>query len=58
MTVKYFTKWVEAKQLTNVTSVPIRIFFWQNIIYRYGVPRHITVDNAKHFNSAMFKDFC
>jgi hypothetical protein len=50
--VEYFTKWIEAKPLTNVSSASIKEFFWQNIIYRYGVPRHITVDNA------IFRDFC
>jgi hypothetical protein len=54
---EYFTKWIEAKPLTNVSSASIIIFFWQNIIYRYGVPRHITINNAKYFDSAMFKDF-
>jgi hypothetical protein len=50
--VEYFTKWIEAKPLTNVSSASIKEFFWQNIIYRYGVPRNITVDNA------IFRDFC
>jgi hypothetical protein len=53
-----FTKWIEVKPLMNVSSASIRKFFWQNIIYRYGVPKHITVDNVKYFGSAMFKDFC
>jgi hypothetical protein len=56
--VKYFTKWVEAKPLTNVSSTSIKKFFWQNIICCYAVPRHITVDNTKYFDNAMFKDFC
>jgi hypothetical protein len=56
--VEYFTKWVEAKPLTNVSSASIRKFFRKNIICHYGVPRHITVDNAKYFGNAMFKDFC
>jgi hypothetical protein len=46
------------KPLTNVNSTSIRKFFWQNIICRYGIPRHITIDNAKYFDNAMFKDFC
>jgi hypothetical protein len=58
MAIKYFTKWVEAKPITNVSSTTIKKFFWQNIICCYGVPRHITVDNVKYFDSAMFKDFC
>jgi hypothetical protein len=57
ITVEYFTKWIEAKLLTNVSSATIKKLFWQNIICRYGVPRHITVDNAKYFDNAMFKEF-
>jgi hypothetical protein len=56
--VAYFTKWIEAIALTNMSSASIKKFFWQNIICRYGVPRHITVDNAKYFDNAMFKSFC
>jgi hypothetical protein len=36
--VEYFTKWVEEKLLTNVSSATIKQFFWQNIICRYGYP--------------------
>jgi hypothetical protein len=36
--VEYFTKWVEAKPVTNVSSVTIQKKIWQNIICRYGVP--------------------
>jgi hypothetical protein len=57
VTVEYFTKWIEAKPLANVSSASIKKFFWQNIICRYGVPRHITVGNTKYFDNAMFKDF-
>jgi hypothetical protein len=56
--IEYFMKWVEAKPLMNVTSTSIRNFFRQNIICRYGVPHHIIVNNAKYFDSAMFKDSC
>jgi hypothetical protein len=30
----------------------------RNIICRYGVPGHVTVDNAKYFDNTMFKEFC
>ena len=33
-------------------------FFWQNIIYRFGVPRTLIVDNGKQFDSDKFKEFC
>ena len=32
-------------------------FFWQNIICRFGVPRSLTVDNGKQFDSDQFKEF-
>jgi hypothetical protein len=57
ITFEYFTKWIEVKPLTNVSSSTIKKFFSQNIICRYGVPRHIIVDNAKYFNNAIFKEF-
>jgi hypothetical protein len=54
--VEYFSKWVEAKLVTNIASTTIQKFFWQNICH-YRVPKQITVDNAKYFDSVMFKDF-
>jgi hypothetical protein len=48
--VDYFIKWVEAKALANITAPTIRKFFWQNIIYRFRVPRELTVDNGKQFD--------
>jgi hypothetical protein len=55
--VDYFKKGVEVKPLTNVSSTSIKKFFCQNIICYYGVPRHMTNDNTKYFDNAMFKDF-
>jgi hypothetical protein len=56
--VEYFTKWVEAKPVTHITSATIQNFFWQNIICHYRVPQQIIVDNVKYFDSTMFKYFC
>jgi transposase InsO family protein len=33
-------------------------FFWQNIICRFRVPRHITVDNRTQFDSQNFREYC
>jgi hypothetical protein len=51
--IEYFIKWIEAKPLTNVGSASIKKFF----ICRYGILRHIIVDNVKYFDNVMFKDF-
>jgi transposase InsO family protein len=36
----------------------VKKFFWQNIVCRFGVPRTLTVDNGKQFDSNKFKEFC
>jgi hypothetical protein len=56
--VEYFTRWIEAKPLASITSESVKKFFWQNIICRFGVPRTLTVDNGKQFDSDKFKEFC
>ena len=45
--IEYFTRWIEAKPLATITSESVKTFFWQNIICIFGVPRTLTVDNAK-----------
>jgi transposase InsO family protein len=55
--VEFFTKWIEVKPLVNIAAAGLKRFFWQNIICRFGVPREITVDNAKQFNCHLFKEF-
>ena len=55
--VEYFTKWIEAKPVTNMSSFIMKKFLWQNIICRFGVPRHITVDNGTQFDSQDFRDY-
>jgi hypothetical protein len=55
--VEYFTKWIEAKPIVNIAIVGLKRFFWKNIICHFGVPKEITVDNAKQFDCHIFKDF-
>jgi hypothetical protein len=55
--VDHFTKWVEAKPLANIKAPKIQKFFWQNIIFRFGVPRELAVDNGKQFDCYTFKEY-
>jgi len=55
--IEYFKRWIEAKPLATITSEVVKKFFWQNIICRFGVPRTLTVDNGKQFDSDKFKEF-
>jgi hypothetical protein len=56
--VEYFIKWIEAKAVSTITSKTAQMFFWQNIVCRFGVPSKLTVDNGKQFDSQDFRDFC
>jgi ribonuclease HI len=56
--VEYFTKWIEARAVSRITSKTAQKFFWQNIICRFRVPSELIVDNGKQFDSQDFRDFC
>ncbi|GKU89192.1 hypothetical protein SLEP1_g3360 [Rubroshorea leprosula] len=56
--VDYFTKWVEARPLSNPTSKKVKDFVFSSIICRYGIPNQIVADNGTQFNCSSFRDFC
>jgi len=39
--INYFTKWIEAKPLTTITTQQVQQFVWKDIICRYGMPHTI-----------------
>jgi ribonuclease HI len=55
--VEYFTKWIEARAVSTITSKTAQKFFWQNIVCQFGVPSKLTFDNGKQFDSQDFRDF-
>ena len=56
--IDYFTKWVEAKAFHQVRDREVRNFIWKNVIYRFGVPKEIVIDNGSQFINFEFQDFC
>ena len=56
--IDYFTKWVEAEALATITGKNVRSFVWKNIVYRYGIPWVLVLDNGKQFDNDAFRDFC
>ena len=56
--IDYFTKWVEAEPLANITQQNVKNFVWKNIVCRFRVPRVLVSDNGRQFDNALFKDFC
>ena len=54
----YFTKWIEAVPLSEVTRQQIVKFHWQNIVCRFGLPPTIISDNGTNFASKHVANFC
>ena len=54
----YFSKWIEAEELSRITNLQIRKFIRTNVIMRFGVPEEIVTENGPQFTSHNFKEFC
>ena len=54
----YFTKWVKAEAVTEVTEKRVRGFLYNNILCRFGVPHTLVMDNDTQFNCKGIWDFC
>jgi hypothetical protein len=52
-----FTKWVEAAPVTTQDSTTA-INFIKFIVFRFGVPHSIIIDNGTNFTSKEFKSYC
>ncbi|KAL0340180.1 UNVERIFIED_CONTAM: hypothetical protein Sradi_4534800 [Sesamum radiatum] len=54
----YFSKWAEAVPLKEVKKENVVDFILIHIIYRYGVPRYIIIDNRKPFCNSLIDKLC
>ena len=57
VTVDKFTKWIEAKFITNICSEEV-VKLFLDIIYWFGVPNCIITDHGTSFTGKKFLDFC
>ena len=44
--IEYFTKWIEAEPVAQITTHKIESFVWKNIVCRFGVPKRLVSDNG------------
>ena len=51
-----FTKWIEAKPITNI-RLEEEVKFFLDIIYQFGVPNYIITDHRTNFTGKKFLDF-
>jgi transposase InsO family protein len=57
ITVDKFTKWIEVKPVTSITTAK-EVEFIKDIMYRFGVPNNIITDNRTQVTAREFMDFC
>jgi hypothetical protein len=53
----YFTKWTKAVPLRNMTHREVICFVQEHIIYQFGVPQTLTIDQGPSFMSHQFWEF-
>jgi transposase InsO family protein len=52
-----FSKWIEARPITNLRAEQV-VSFFTDIIHRFGVPNSIITDNGSQFTGRKFLEFC
>ncbi|GAB2268987.1 hypothetical protein Dimus_038752 [Dionaea muscipula] len=52
----FFTKWVEAIPLREITQEQVIRFITEHIIYKFGIPQTIMVDNGPSLNGERVRD--
>ena len=52
--IDYFIKWVEVELVMTIIEAKVTSFMWKNIIWRFGVPCVIILDNGKQFDNPKF----
>ncbi|KAK0570819.1 hypothetical protein LWI29_006948 [Acer saccharum] len=55
--IDYFTRWVEAKSLVQITEANTTSFVKEYIVCRFGTPMAIITDLGKQFYNANFRFF-
>jgi len=56
--IEYFTKWVEAEPVAQITAHKVQQFVWKNIVCRVKVPKRLVSDNGTQFTSHQLKKLC
>ncbi|XP_071708983.1 uncharacterized protein [Rutidosis leptorrhynchoides] len=56
--INFFTKLVETKPLRTITSKRIRDFFWESIVYRFGITNEIVSHNGRQYEGNPFRSWC
>jgi len=56
--IEYFTKWIEAKPIAQITAHKVHHFVWKNIVCCFGILRLLVSDNRTQFASQQLCKLC
>jgi len=56
--IDYFTKWVEAESVAQITAHEVQHFMCKNLMCCFGIPRHLISDNGTQFASQQLGKLC
>ena len=57
VTIDYFTKWIEARWLREITTNEVEKFTWKHLIFRYDLLYAIVTDKDTQFKAQPYEDF-
>ena len=57
VTIDYFTKWIEARPLLEITTSKVEKFTQKHLIYRFSLPYAIVMYNDTQFKAQTYEDF-
>ncbi|GET52158.1 DDE-type integrase/transposase/recombinase [Rhizophagus irregularis DAOM 181602=DAOM 197198] len=58
VTMNYFTKWPEARAISNIKAETVAKFIYEKIICRHGVPQEILSDRGTSFMNKLIDELC
>ena len=56
--IEYFTKWIEAELVAQITSHKVQHFVWRNIVCCFGIPKRLVSNNGTQFASQQLGKLC
>ena len=56
--IEYFTKWIEVELVAQIIAHKLQHFMWENIVCRFGIPKHLVSDNGTQITSQQLGKLC
>ena len=54
----YFSKWIEVEAFASIKYKDVTRLIWKNIVFRFGIPRSIVLNNGPQFDIWAYRNLC